>query len=797
MAQTLNAGSVVVTVEAADKNALKTLARLQQRLDEVNRTVSASTMQAGAAVRSSQHINAAIAAGLDTVYNASTALGQMGQIGVKVGKNIAMAGDEAAVSVREVAYEAQQLANNIQKTRLDLWLNQSIRGQEEATAAWQAARTAATANTTAQVSMYQRITDALNRYVQNVQTKTQRVTQLQQRNANRMQQVQTQAYNALYNASNSYQRRVMTATQTVSRLWGRVAGNMRQAALATTIAVQPLVNAGVSIGAAFKTGANQAIGALGRLKTSLVGTGNAAQVLGGKSNKGALAVTQLGYAAEDAITVYGHMGLAGALRAAGNNLSFLASMMNPYAGLVVGVSIAVAALVYQFSQMEEKADDALRKLTAWLFDLRRDARSTLRDIEEELEDLSLGGGIQVQQADDTPVDRFTQNEKEFQEAIRVATRARERAGKELSEALALAAPGQGAAIDTNVGIWRDFKLKAGFETPIAEQQQSFELFRKSLAQFRNDVQGGLLEQDGGLEKLEEHYTNVFAIAKQLADQTGREIEDVLPEGFQDLAQEIQKSMKTAIVSDATINEYNKRLEEVAKNREEAFRLAEEDLVAKLTEHLPTTQMAELVNQQEELNILRQRDLLTAEQHAALLEENIKRQQEVQDQMDPNLGAARRWAESFKTPLEEAQDQIKIINRAFEEGFIDQDKYNRALDEVEDRFRSQMEEPLNIQVNFHGIDAIGFGSADMWGLLGGTADQRLLDQQRAEMEASMNEQLWGGGGRPQLGDKGNGGLADNNERDTNRQLVKTNTQLNDSTNRLVEALNRENTGLGLV
>lgn len=98
---------------------------------------------------------------------------------------------------------------------------------------------------------------------------------------------------------------------------------------------------------------------------------------------------QLAFAAEDAATQFGTRGMSGALMAAGNNLSFAASMANPLVGTLVSLGLAGAttALVLGKIKGEAKgAGDEVKKLKEEADSLR----SIHRDRREFAESLSMG-----------------------------------------------------------------------------------------------------------------------------------------------------------------------------------------------------------------------------------------------------------------------------------------------------------------------------------------------------------------------------------------------------------------------
>jgi hypothetical protein len=78
-----------------------------------------------------------------------------------------------------------------------------------------------------------------------------------------------------------------------------------------------------------------------------------------------VAIAQAGFAVEDFMTQVGPAGLAGGLRAAGNNISLMASMLGgPLIGAVIGITTAaLPTLVNMLTRTSEEADEANRSLT--------------------------------------------------------------------------------------------------------------------------------------------------------------------------------------------------------------------------------------------------------------------------------------------------------------------------------------------------------------------------------------------------------------------------------------------------
>lgn len=71
-------------------------------------------------------------------------------------------------------------------------------------------------------------------------------------------------------------------------------------------------------------------------------------ILGSGGRNGSMIIQQLAFAAEDAATQFGTRGLAGAMMAAGNNITFAAAMINPTIGVIASLTSVgiMSALTY-------------------------------------------------------------------------------------------------------------------------------------------------------------------------------------------------------------------------------------------------------------------------------------------------------------------------------------------------------------------------------------------------------------------------------------------------------------------
>lgn len=80
------------------------------------------------------------------------------------------------------------------------------------------------------------------------------------------------------------------------------------------------------------------------------------QNLSNKSNKFGMVLGQLSFAVDDFTQVIGTAGLAGGIRAAGNNLSMVAMQLHPLAGMFVGVGLAALAFSLQTDKSVKSTD---------------------------------------------------------------------------------------------------------------------------------------------------------------------------------------------------------------------------------------------------------------------------------------------------------------------------------------------------------------------------------------------------------------------------------------------------------
>ena len=122
-------------------------------------------------------------------------------------------------------------------------------------------------------------------------------------------------------------------------------------------------------------------------------TGGFAAVQRGSGNA-TFALLELSRAAEDAASQFSTQGLAGAIRASANNFATLATIINPMAGVVVGLGAALATILIprlmETGNAAEQAAEKAKKFADRLEEMRRIGREgrnrflLFQGIEEEL-----------------------------------------------------------------------------------------------------------------------------------------------------------------------------------------------------------------------------------------------------------------------------------------------------------------------------------------------------------------------------------------------------------------------------
>ena len=118
--------------------------------------------------------------------------------------------------------------------------------------------------------------------------------------------------------------------------------------------------------AQFAAGMGQASSAVGRFTASA-----------GQMN---MAVSQLAFAADDVVQVYGQSGVAGALRAASNNISMMAASLFGVKGLMIAVAASAATqLALSFNKARDEAAEATAATAAFREELEAVSRTVPRN----------------------------------------------------------------------------------------------------------------------------------------------------------------------------------------------------------------------------------------------------------------------------------------------------------------------------------------------------------------------------------------------------------------------------------
>lgn len=110
---------------------------------------------------------------------------------------------------------------------------------------------------------------------------------------------------------------------------------------------------------------------------------NVSKKMGRSSQKTTFAVQQLAFGLEDFASVFALTGFQGGLRAAGNNISQFASIMNPVAGITASVALGLTALVPAFANAGGAAETAAQKTKRYADELER--LQKVRERNRELE----------------------------------------------------------------------------------------------------------------------------------------------------------------------------------------------------------------------------------------------------------------------------------------------------------------------------------------------------------------------------------------------------------------------------
>jgi hypothetical protein len=446
------------------------------------------------------------------------------------------------------------------------------------------------------------------------------------------------------------------------------------------------------------------------------------QSLGGGSNRAAMAITQVGFAVEDFLTVVGTSGLSGGLRAAGNNMSFLASNITPIAGLLVGVGVAGAALVYQLMQMEEQTDlteDAFRKLARTLsIDVANafeDVRRASRDSAIELPE--------VEQAIEVEKTRFEQQRADFQKMMDQSNRDIEDFGKDRANVInrmRLMMPDFAALGVEDVtervfsgGSTAGVGAGATWTTILTESAAIFERDMSTIMDRLDDeVRAAQADMsEGNVQAVQTSLNEMAELAKKAAKNAGEtDFTKFLPEGFKDLQQDLLDTIAESETARNKIGQIGESLKKLGE-QEEIYKTIVEPL-----EKFTSSQADAVIGYFKEAE--KQQKAWDKQQEKST-RETIERQKEAMKIVDDTM-----------TPLEKFKKQFDDLVKLQEEfpGLISDDVFQRQTEKLQEEFAElTKDETKTIKINFEGIDAVGVGTAEGLARLQGMMDQQLQDR----------------------------------------------------------------------
>lgn len=157
------------------------------------------------------------------------------------------------------------------------------------------------------------------------------------------------------------------------------------------------------------------------LDRGLNSSGNNAGKAAGGYGKANRALLELSRGVEDAASVYGTMGLSGALRASANNISQFASIIHPAAGAIAGFGVAIGSILipklFETDDAADKAKSSMDALTDSISKARAEAQRKF-----ELEDIIEGGSTSI----DRETKRLRRSEAEIEAAIAAVDRERKK-----------------------------------------------------------------------------------------------------------------------------------------------------------------------------------------------------------------------------------------------------------------------------------------------------------------------------------------------------------------------------------
>ena len=137
----------------------------------------------------------------------------------------------------------------------------------------------------------------------------------------------------------------------------------------------------------FERGLASAENRVRRFGSTVQRTNQAVSGFGGK--RATFALLELSRGAEDAASQFGTMGLAGAMRASGNNIATFATIIHPMAGVVAGLGVALGSILIPKLLETKSAADLAKEAVEGLDKKLEEIRGRQGD-RQNLADLSAG-----------------------------------------------------------------------------------------------------------------------------------------------------------------------------------------------------------------------------------------------------------------------------------------------------------------------------------------------------------------------------------------------------------------------
>lgn len=233
----------------------------------------------------------------------------------------------------------------------------------------------------------------------------------------------------------------------------------------------------------FKAGLDQAANNLNQFKGTMATASTEMLQLQGSSGKATFAIQQLAFGAQDAATVFGTSGFAGAVRASSNNIIQFASLLGPMAGTIAALAgTGIALLVDWWAKHNaetEKAIDLVKNLKAELEGIKDFAGEVGKaagakiDIGEVTTADQASGKIQSETKRAAVIDAEIAALKEQQAAFGDSRAQREERAK-------MMAAGNGETFDAAKFAAEDAETRVALSTKIRDLDEQREKIAKNL-----------------------------------------------------------------------------------------------------------------------------------------------------------------------------------------------------------------------------------------------------------------------------------------------------------------------------